>query len=142
MYLTLHRAFEQESGATSRNLWSDWGEHIFKEIWCLYKQKELKGKKELTFLIRRIFPQDDQRSTDTRFSMCNSQFREVCEYHKGSSRIKCQDLSELDSAQRNQKENLRHCWHFQDCINNCVASLMACLLQGGIFVCSYKAAAQ
>lgn len=49
MYLTLHRAFEQESGATSRNLRSDWGEHIFKGIWCLYKQKELKGKKELTF---------------------------------------------------------------------------------------------
>lgn len=61
---------------------------------------------------------------ETLISICaNLQFREVSEYHRGSSRSTRLDFSDTDSAHRNQKENLRHCRRFQDYTSNCIASL-------------------
>lgn len=41
---------------------------------------------------------------ETLSSICaNLQFREVSEHHGGSSRSECLDLSDTDSAHRNQK---------------------------------------
>lgn len=108
----------------------------------LVQTEGIEGRKESKLFLSDKFSHRMISEADTHFNLCMIQFREVHEYHWGSFRIKCQDLSDPDSAQRNQKENLRHCWHFQDCIYNCVASLIARLLQGGIFVYNYKAAAQ
>lgn len=64
-----------------------------------------RGKKEGNSLIRHIIFSHKMISVaETLSSICaNLQFREVSEHHGGSSRSECLDLSDTDSAHRNQK---------------------------------------
>lgn len=75
---------------------------------------------------------------ETLVSICaNLQFKEVRELEQFQSEMS----GSLRSAQRNQKENLGHCWHFQDYINSCVASpTLYSLYRVAIFVCNCNAA--
>lgn len=133
-YLILHRIFKKETVTMSRNLRSESGRggNVFSRECCVWdfafaksgkNRKNWGEKKEVNFFYQ-TFSHRMISEAEALVSICaNLQFGEVCEYHRGSFRIKWLDRSDPDSAQRNQKENLGHCWHFQDYINNCVASL-------------------
>lgn len=73
------------------------------------KTEGIEGKKGSKIFSRIYFSHGMVSEAETPVSICaNLQFREICEYHRGSFRMKCLDLSDPGCVQRNQKENLGH----------------------------------